>query len=143
MRFSYLEFLVYPAEEGEPVTLFRPVVRLKVGGPTGIVELRALLDTGADYSVMPVDIARVCGIPLERDRQVTLQGIGGQETTAFIGSVSYELRGDCGETYRRDAEVVFAEEPTPLLGHPGFLEFIIATFNHQAKAIDLFPHEAP
>lgn len=137
MKFSYAGFEVEVPYSNEPVTVYRPIVPLLVHGPTRSLSLRALLDTGADYCVFSATVARQCGVELDEDRRLTVDGVGSGELEIMPGRVTLEVADEQQQKYAWEAEVYFGEEDGLPLCQVGCLEHFLATFHYGEKQVEL------
>lgn len=121
----------------------RPVVTLKIIGPRGMVRWDALVDTGSDITLLPSVIAEDLGIDLTVADESTIRGVGNESVDVRDGGVELEVT-DGRELYCWDAKVSFlmtsdAESHFALLGHRGCLDFFVATFDADARALEITP----
>jgi hypothetical protein len=103
----------------------KPVVPLKVIGPTGTHIPHGLVDSGADDVVFGFDIAALIGIDLSQAPQLHAVGVGAVQPAALLyAPVILEL-ADGNETCRWRATVAFTPGRLrlPLLGIAGGLEY--------------------
>jgi hypothetical protein len=109
----------------------KPVVPLKVIGPSGSHIPRGLVDTAADDVVFGLHIAKLIGIDLSQASQLQALGIGAVRPAAILfAPVILEL-ADGNETCRWRATVAFtaASMRLPLLGIAGGLEYFRTTLD--------------
>lgn len=141
MIFPYL-----PAAVREPIpslggarTRRRPIIPIRVTGPSDTWLCDALLDTGADDTVFEEDLALLVGVDLGQApvRQTQLLGRP-QPLTCRYAPV--ELRvSDGRETCTWTAIVGFVNGRLryPLLGHAGCLQFFDADFQGEDHQVVL------
>ena len=119
----------------------KPVVPLKVIGPTGAHIPHGLVDTGADDVVFGFNIAALIGIDLSQAPQLQAQGVGATQPSALLYvPVILEL-SDGNETCRWRATVAFtpASMRLPLLGIAGGLEYFRTTLVYARREVILEP----
>ena len=103
----------------------KPVVPLRIIGPTGDYIPNGLVDSAADDVVFPLDAAARIGIDLSQAPQLQAQGVGSVQSAGLLfAPVILEL-SDGNETCRWRAMVAFTAAPMrlPLLGIAGGLEY--------------------
>ncbi len=139
MRFRYHRYRLLGAPPG--AILFRPMVVVRVIGPTGDWDELGRVDTGADETVIPNHIATAVGV-VDVSDPVLISGIGGGAVARF-GAVDLEI-SDGQTSYRWSASVAFSTSPLAVYGINGFLQFFRATFNGRHRFLDLVPQgQAP
>ncbi len=141
MKFSYSGVLAPAPDSGEEVVIFRPEVPLTVHGPNGSRQYVALVDTGADNTVFPAAVARHLGIQTVEGRGPAAVAFGGQRLSLSYADVKLSLTGP-EETLQWLARVFFVENPgsddeTLVVGHQGFLDFFVATFDGHECELEL------
>ena len=141
MKFPYRSRNVRLFSGQQPVTVFRPIARVLLHGPSATVRLNALFDTGADHTMFPERFAQLVGITLNRNRPCTIRGIGGSPMTVYPGDAELELT-DGVDSYRWKAEIFFAPANNVLMGHLATFEYFTATFDHQGRTFELIPNTA-
>jgi hypothetical protein len=138
MKFAYRRFLA-ELFDGESLSdIYRPIVPVFIHGPRDSLLIRPLLDSGADFTLLPLSVATAIGVDLDMDRIGTVGGIEGGSLATYSSDVEFELN-DGNERYRWSATVRFAAGNNMLLGHLGFLEFLIATLDHHNRTFSLEP----
>lgn len=116
---------------------------MKIIGPEGVVRWDAIVDSGSDITLLPGVIANDLGIDLGTFENSTVCGVGNQPVVVRESGVELELT-DGIEFYHWDAEVSFlvtdgAESHFALLGHRGCLDFFAATFDGDARTLEIIP----
>ena len=140
MRFGYQRYRTKsPVLTGGIVT--RPEIPVKVIGPSGAVKVEALVDTGSDLTLMPRWVAEQIGVTVDDGVRWPLGGIAGQVLAASPGVVELEITSS-GSTCRWTATVAFVNDPagsksTVILGHSGFLDNFLVTFDGPAKELEI------
>ena len=142
MKFNHTAIISCSPDTGEPVVMFRPEVMITVHGRNGSGDFLALVDTGADNTILPESIARDLGITLERCKGPSATAFGGQEIALSFADIELELVHPDGR-YRWETRVYFvsgnSDKEAIILGHQGFLDYFIATFDADECAVDLQP----
>ncbi len=121
---------------------FRPVMAVRVTGPTGSRLRDGLLDTGADDTVFTEALATAIGVDLTRaeERQV---GLAGRSRPVRCRHALVKLRITDGqqESYEWAAVVGFVPGPLHynLRGFAGFLQFFDAQFRGDDHEVILTP----
>jgi predicted aspartyl protease len=143
MKFPYRVDLARSPETGEPELLLRPVVPIHIVGQRRSGTYWALVDTGSDKTVFPQSLATDLGIELSDGRGPGLTAYGGQNLTVKFGTVEVSLSQE-NESVRWMLKAQFVEctssdEEVILLGHDGFLEFFVATFDGMQAEVMLVP----
>jgi hypothetical protein len=120
---------------------YRPVIAVRLTGPTGFRLRDGLLDTGADDTVFSETVAADIGIDLlaAEVRQVQLASRP-QPLVCRYASV-HLLISDGQQTCEWTAVVGFVAGRLNynLLGHAGFLQFFRAEFDGEDREITLTP----
>lgn len=139
MKFPYLRYLSVAA--GTKQEILRPVVPVDLAGPEGEIDYYGLVDSGSDDTLIPRLLARELGLAVDDSQQSKVVGIGGE--IVVVSSANLELRiAREGRFYSWDATVGVVgvkedEHDFVILGHSGFLEFFVATFDGQQKTLEL------
>jgi hypothetical protein len=101
-----------------------------------------LVDTGADNTILPESIADVLGIPLQKCKGPSATAFGGQEIALSFADIELELVHP-DRSFRWETRVFFvsggSDKEAIILGHQGFLDYFIATFDADQCAVDLQP----
>ncbi len=123
-------------------TRHRPVLAVLLTGPKSSRLHDGLLDTGADDTVFDEVIAGLIGVDLTQAEE-RLVGLAGRPHPVRCRYVAVELRITDGasETYVWTAVVGFTAGPLHynLLGHAGFLQYLSAEFDGEARQTTLLP----
>jgi hypothetical protein len=143
MIFPYLRYKVRPTPTIPSGEIYRPLIPIRIYGPTAVVDVFGLIDTGADNVFVSASVARALGIDMSGRVEQAL-GAGGHEIDVWPVSIEIEIeRGK--ESYRWQANVGFLagkdDPPLAYLGHSGFLEYFNAFFDTQDWWFELVPHE--
>ncbi len=137
MRFPYSRYVVQGNTPRLTALLFRPMLVVRVTGPTGNDDIFGRVDSGADETLLPDYLIANSGIS-ELSGPVPIGGIGGL-TLARFGTVELEI-SQGQESSRWLAYVGFCAHPMPIFGLKGFLQFFTATFDGRRHHLDLSPN---
>lgn len=122
----------------------RPIVAVRLTGPSNDQVIDALLDTGADDTIFPAWIAALIGVDLTQahGRQVGLAGR--PPIRCRYAPVRLRITDGLTETHEWPAIVGFVAVPLqrPLLGYAGFLQFFDTTFLGADRAVVLTPNRS-
>ncbi len=120
----------------------RPVLFVRITGPTSFAVRDALLDTGADDTVFSERIAAAIGLDLAHvsPRSILLAGRGA--VPCRYAPAPLRITDGLSETYEWTAIVGFVSVPlrNPLLGYAGFLQFFDADFRGADREVILTPN---
>jgi hypothetical protein len=129
---------------GGATSIPRPLLAVRVTGPSGSRLRDGLLDTGADETILDPSVAALIGVDLARavEREINLVGRG--RIRCRYVSVQLRITDGVAETYEWDAVVGFAPFPLlrGLLGYAGFLRFFAASFRGADHEVALLPNAA-
>jgi hypothetical protein len=139
MRFHYHSYPVRGAGTTRYAMVHRPMIPLRVIGPTGEDDFLALADTGADDTLLPDFLIKSLGVIIAPGDQALIVGIDGGRSVVRYGTLDLELPGP-GGGYRWSARAGFHANFNAILGHTGFFEHVTATFNGQRRHITLTPN---
>jgi hypothetical protein len=126
--------------------LYRPEIPIRVHGPLGSKLLRALVDSGSDDTILPLPIAQNIGAKIDASHRWRVEGFGGNALDAIVGEIDFELVTPA-ERFWWTAKVGLieftnSEDEFAILGHAGFLDFFIDTFDGGIHAVELLPAPA-
>jgi predicted aspartyl protease len=138
MKFDYRQYV-----SDDDIVVYRPVVTLRIIGPSGNVRWDALVDTGSDITLLPSAIGKDIGIDLAVAERSAVRGVGDQSIETRDNRVNLELT-DGVQICRWEADVSFlaadgAESHLALLGHRGCLNFFSAWFDADTRTMELLP----
>ena len=123
----------------------RPIVAVRVFGPSTSWLIDGHLDTAADDTVFPTWFAAVIGLDLSQgvEHDITLVGRGPPVRCRFF-QVKLRISDGLRETYEWPAIVGFAAVPLrrALLGYAGFLQFFDADFHGADHEVTLTPNRS-
>lgn len=144
MKFDYREYLSRVPGKAEYRLILRPVIPVRIIGPTAEARCDALVDTGADETVLPICLAELLGVSLDQDFTGQAAGIGGTRLHVRYGDIVFEL-SDGRKALRWATSAGFVEFPSPddelvILGHGGFLDYFTATFDGESATVELLPN---
>ena len=117
----------------------RPILALRITGPSGSRLRDGLLDTGADETIIDPSVASLIGVDLSQapEREINLVGRG--LVRCRYAPVQLRISDGITETYEWDTVVGFAPFPLLrcLLGFAGFLQFFNADFRGADQEVTL------
>ena len=120
----------------------RPILAVRITGPSGSRLRDGLLDTGADETIVDPSVAPPIGVDLSQalEREVNLVGRG--RIRCRYASVQLRISDGIAETYEWATVVGFAPFPLlrGLLGFAGFLQFFDAAFRGADQEVTLLPN---
>jgi hypothetical protein len=120
----------------------RPIVAVRITGPSGSRLRDGLLDSGADETILDPSVAPLIGVDLSQalEREINLVGRG--RIHCRYASVQLRITDGIAETYEWDTIVGFAPFPIlrGLLGFAGFLQFFDAAFRGADQEVTLLPN---
>ncbi len=121
----------------------RPVLAVRITGPTRSLLLDGLLDTGSDDTVFEERVASVIGVDLSHaeERQVGLVGRT-KLVRCRYAPVELQITDGLRETYRWTATVGFVSAPLrySLLGYASCLQYFDAQFRGAEREVTLLPN---
>jgi hypothetical protein len=124
---------------------FRPVLAIRLTGPSGPRLRDALLDTGSDDTVFTEALAALLGVDLQQaeERQLALAGRP-QPVRCRYAPVLLRITDGLRETYEWTAIVGFVSSRLHynLLGHAGFLQYFDAEFLGADREMILTPNRS-
>ncbi|HEY7157917.1 MAG TPA: hypothetical protein VH575_28425 [Gemmataceae bacterium] len=127
---------------GGAAILPRPILAIRITGPSGSRLRDGLLDTGADETIFDPSVAPLIGVDLTQalEREVNLIGRG--RVRCRYAAVQLRISDGVAETYEWDTVVGFAPFPVlrGLLGFAGFLQFFDASFRGADQEVTLLPN---
>ena len=127
---------------GGSLIRYRPVMAVRLTGPTNTKLRDGLLDTGSDDTVFTESIARLIGVGLH-NAQERLVGLAGrpQPVRCRYAPILLRITDGLAETYEWTAIVGFVPGPLHynLLGQAGFLQYFRADFDGEANLVTLTP----
>ncbi len=144
MKFPYSGFISRAPDTGDEVVIFRPEIPLRLHGVNGFAAYLALVDTGADNSMFPLSIARELGIETNKAKGPGATAFGGQEISLSFADIALEISEQnatvCWEARVHFFDFANSELETLVVGHQGFLDFFVATFDGGQMTLDLQPN---
>jgi hypothetical protein len=130
---------------GGSMVRYRPIVAVRVTGPTGSWIMDGLLDSGSDDTIFPEWAAAIIGADLDTavDQHLHLAGRANPLRCRYL-SVTLRITDGKSETYEWDATVGFVAVPLkcPLLGHAGFLQYFDVKFQGSDHVVSLAPNSS-
>lgn len=116
----------------------RPVIPLKVRHGARAITYSALVDSGADSCIFDIQVAEELGIDLAKNGTLArVGGIAGQTAMYFIHPVTIEVGG-----WPLEVQAGFLALPAGMfnygvVGHEGFFEHFVVTFDVVKEEIEL------
>jgi hypothetical protein len=116
-----------------------PAVIVELIGPSNSLRVVALVDSGANQSVLPLDLAKHLGIPLDATKRRQGLGPGG----------SYDVFEATNVVVARIAGIevklspVLTSSPFVLLGRSDFFSAFVVTIDERDSVVTLRPRNAP
>lgn len=121
----------------------RPVIAVRVTGPTQTRLLDGLLDTGSDETVFEEALAAALGVDFRQaeEREVGLVGRT-QPVRCRYACVELQVTDGVRDTFRWNTTVGFVSTSLrySLLGYAGFLQFFDAEFRGEDQEVVLRPN---
>jgi hypothetical protein len=145
MKFPYLSASVATPilSLGGALTRARPIIAVRVAGPSGSHLIDGLLDTGSDDTVLEEWVASLIGLDLTNAAHRDI-GLVGRIHPVRVSYVSVNLRITDGSQEIYEWPAVIGFTPTklryPLFGHAGFLQFFHADFRGDDLEVALMPN---
>lgn len=120
---------------------FRPIVPIRVSGPSGSRLFDGCLDSASDDTIFPAGLAGKLGIDLTRAAQGEARPVGGMLVPYRYAAVTLRLTNGL-ETCEWQAIVGFVSLPLrwALLGHAGFLDYFDTELHGADRAAVLIPN---
>jgi predicted aspartyl protease len=144
MKFSYREYISQFPGTSDFRLILRPVITVRIAGPKSEARWDALVDTGADETLLPLSLAELLGVELDREATSLAAGISGDKLTIHYGDVKLQIAvGNKEITWRSTVGFVefgSSDEEVIVLGHLGCLDFFTATFNGELAELEMLPN---
>jgi hypothetical protein len=120
----------------------RPLLAVRITGPSGSRLRDGLLDTGADETILDPSVAPLIGVDLSQAPQREVNLVGRGRILCRYASVQLRITDGKAKTYEWDTIVGFAPFPVlrGLLGFAGFLQFFDAHFRGADQEVTLLPN---
>jgi hypothetical protein len=127
---------------GGGVVLPRPILPVRITGPTNSYFTDCLLDTGADWTIFEQSVAAQIGLDLSQAHVRTVQLVGRKSFLCSYALVQMRITDGSNETYEWPAMVGFVPFALrrPQLGYAGFLQFFDADFHGGDQEVYLTPN---
>jgi len=141
MKFAYREYVSPFPGTSDFRLILRPVITIRIVGPTADPRWDALVDTGADETLLPLSLAGLLGLELDATATSQAAGISGDHLTIRYGEVEFQIN-DGNETIRWQTIVGFvdfasADDEVIILGHGGCLDYFTALFEGEKAELEL------
>ncbi len=122
----------------------RPIIAVRVIGPSTDRLIDGLLDTGADDTIVPEWVAALVGVDLAQAEERQIGLAGRKPVRCRYASVRLWITDGSHETYAWPAVVGFVAVPLqrPLLGYAGFLQYFGAEFRGADREVILTPNRS-
>src|SRR5215218_144805 len=115
MKYDYQEYIVRGTGTTRHELVHRPIIPVRVIGPTGDDTLLGLADTGADDTLLPDYLIGPLGVVIVPGHQAMIVGFDGGTTVVRYGTADLELPVP-GGGYRFSARVGFHASFRVILG---------------------------
>lgn len=127
---------------GRAILVPRPILAVRITGPSGSRLRDGLLDTGADETIVDPSVAPLIGVDLTQAPEREINLIGRGLVRCRYAPVQLRISDGIAETYEWDTIVGFAPFPLlrGLLGFAGFLQFFNADFRGADQEVTLLPN---
>jgi hypothetical protein len=127
---------------GGGFVLPRPIVSVRITGPSNDYLTDCLLDPGADWTVFERPVASQIGLDLAQAQVRTVQLVGRKPFSCSYAQVLLRITDGISETYEWPSIVGFVPFALrrPLLGYAGFLQFFDADFHGGDQEVFLTPN---
>jgi predicted aspartyl protease len=141
MKFPYREYISQFPGTADFRLILRPVITVRITGPTSTARWDALVDTGADETLLPLSLAELLGVELDQDATSQAVGISGDRLTIHYGDVEFQIAAE-SETVTWRTTVGFvefgsSEDELIVLGHGGCLDYFLARFDGETAQLEL------
>jgi len=145
MRFPYSSLIAADPASGDFLVFRRPEIPVTIIGPAGWVTYIGLVDTGSDNTIFPKSVADYLRIRLEPASVGAATAFGGNRVEFQAGDVELRVAVD-GESVRWPTPVCFFDFPTQedetvILGHSGFLDYFLASFDGKLGVLTLVAND--
>lgn len=135
MKFKYSEYT-----DENNIKIFRPTIPIVFKNKSKFIQTEAIIDSGADFTILPIEVAGILDIKLDRHTKATFHGAGGNPFPVYPSPINIEhiLRQSGFRTINWQTKVFFAEsQPAILLGHKGFLEKFRVTLDGKRREVEI------
>ena len=141
MRFPYREYISQFPGTSDFRLIVRPVITVRISGLRSDAQWDALVDTGADETLLPLSLAELLGVDLDRDATSQAAGISGDRLTIFYGDVEFQITAG-NEAIGWHTTVGFVDfgstdDEVIILGHGGCLDYFTALFDGESAELEL------
>lgn len=135
MKFPYIKL---PGPDSRKPWFSRPLIPIRVYGPSGSIPLRALLDSGADRALFHESIGRELGLDVPSGPVEHFYGIEGKRVPVYLHRIRLSVDGLPGDI---GLFAGFTESPGvhALLGQEGFFDAFRISFERKLGAIEIAP----
>ena len=135
MKFDYLKL---PTANPKHRWIARPMLPVRLIGPTGKWQGLALVDSGADVSLFGERVGKRIGISDVGPRVEKFGGVEGGSLSANVAKVRIEIEGMTGQT---EIEAGFTNSPgiDAILGQDGFFDAFRVKFEKDHDTFEIIP----
>ncbi len=123
---------------------YRPIISVRVSGPTYSILRDGYLDTCSDDVVFPDVVAPRIGVDISTAPQLNVLLAGRGILPCRFAPVLLLITDGISETYEWSAVVGFVAVPQfkPLFGYAGFLQFFDANYRGADREVTILPNVA-
>jgi hypothetical protein len=141
MKFPYSSLIATEPGTSDFLVIRRPEIPVTIIGPAGWVTLIGLVDSGSDHTIFPRSVADYLNIRLSSAAASSASAFGGHSVQLEVGEVHLRLEAE-RESLTWPAQVCFYDfaaqsDECVILGHSGFLDFLVATFDGKLGVLTL------
>lgn len=135
MRFPYIKL---PGPDSQKPWFSRPLIPVRVYGPSSSLPLRALVDSGADRALFHESIGRELGLDVRSGTVENFYGIEGRRVPVFLHRIRLSVDGLPGEI---ELVAGFTESAGvhALLGQEGFFDAYRISFERKRGIVEIAP----
>jgi len=141
MKFLYREYVSQFPGSSDFRLILRPVITVRISGPSAEARWDALVDTGADETLLPLSLAELLGVDLDRERSSQAAGVSGDKLTIYYGEVQFEIEAGTEQFNWRTTvgfvDFASTDDEVIVLGHGGCLDYFTATFDGENAQLEL------
>lgn len=133
MKFPYIKL---PGPDSQKPWFSRPLIPIRLYGPSGSLPLRALVDSGADRALFHESIGRELGLDVRSGPVQDFYGIEGGRVAVFLHRIRLSVDGLPGEI---ELSAGFTESAGvhALLGQEGFFDAFKVVFERKRGIVEL------
>lgn len=135
MKFKYSQ---HPLPGGD--SIYRPTIPILLKLKSKFIFVEAVVDSGADFTILPIEIAGILDIVLQKKDKKIFLGAGNNSFSVYRSPepISHLIRQDGHRPLKWESKVYFAEsQPAILLGNIGFLENFRVVLDGKNKYLEI------